>query len=189
MGYFASAIVLLIQMALSAYIYVLMLRFLLQKRGANYHNPVIQLIIRLTDCVVKPLKKLVPSFRGYDFAIVILVLVLELISVLLLQLFHIKSSSVLLSTTLLVIAEIGTKLVNIYFYAIIFQAIVSWMPNLYNNPASEILYLLCEPLLLRSRKMIPPVAGFDLSAIPVLIFLYVINMFVFGGIINACTNL
>jgi YggT family protein len=45
-----------------------------------------------------------------------------------------------------------------------------------HNPVVGILYSLNEPLLGRARRLIPPISGFDLSPIVVMIFLQLLNL-------------
>ena len=118
MGYFASAFILLLQTVIGAIVYVLMLRLILQKMRANYHNPLIQLLVKLSDWIVKPFKRVCPNYKGYDFAVIVPLLGLSIISALLLALFHITNLASVFGVILVIIAEIGKKLINIYFFAI-----------------------------------------------------------------------
>lgn len=49
------ALIFIINFVFDTYIFILLLRLLLQKMGANWHNPVSQLVIKVTEPVVKPL--------------------------------------------------------------------------------------------------------------------------------------
>jgi YggT family protein len=52
---------------------------------------------------------------------------------------------------------------NLYTVSMTFQAILSWFGPGVNNPASNILWSMNEPLLRPIRRVMPPVAGLDLS--------------------------
>ena len=43
--------------------------------------------------------------------------------------------------------------------------LLSWLPQLQRHPVSEVLFRLSEPLLMPIRRVIPPIAGFDLSGL------------------------
>ena len=50
------------------YLLMMLLRFLLQTARADFYNPVSQSIVRFTDPLVKPLRMIIPGYRGIDFA-------------------------------------------------------------------------------------------------------------------------
>ena len=62
------------------YVLCFVLRFVLQATRADFHNPLSQLIVRVTNPVVLPLRRLVPGFRGLDMSSLIVVLVLEVVA-------------------------------------------------------------------------------------------------------------
>ena len=47
---------------------VVMLRFLLQVVRADFYNPISQFIVKVTNPLLLPLRKLVPGLWGYDMA-------------------------------------------------------------------------------------------------------------------------
>jgi YggT family protein len=59
-----------------------------------------------------------------------------------------------------------------------FQAILSWFGPGVNNPTSNILWSMNEPLLRPIRRVIPPVSGLDLSPLVAIIGLQVLVMLV-----------
>ena len=182
---FTNAGFFLIEVIFDVYIIVLMLRLILQKVGASYHNPVSQLIIRLTDTLVAPLQRITPGFKGFDFAIILLVLVFEIIQMILLMWLRFDIVPGFGGTVVVAIGMIGRKLMNLYFWSIIIWALMSWIPNLQRSPTAEIVYLITDPIMRRVRRVIPTIAGFDLSPIFVLIVLQLISMLAFDPIITA----
>ena len=73
---------LLIETAFGLLIYVVLLRFWMQALRAPFRNPVGQFVIALTDWAVLPLRRVVPSFRGYDlssFAVAWLAQILKMV--------------------------------------------------------------------------------------------------------------
>ena len=75
-------------------------------------------------------------------------------------------------------AELLELAFNVFIFAIIIQAILSWINPGHYNPVSSLLYSLNEPLLRPARRLIPPIQGLDLSPLVVLIALQVIKMLV-----------
>nr|MCH9670167.1 YggT family protein [Gammaproteobacteria bacterium] len=57
-----------------------------------------------------------------------------------------------------------------FFFSILIQVILSWVnQGGGHNPVVGVLHALNEPLLRPARRMIPPISGFDLSPIVVII--------------------
>ncbi len=69
---------------------------------------------------------------------------------------------------------LGTFL-SIYFWVMLAYALVSWFPNLRRYRVTDYLAMLVEPVLAPVRRVIPPVAGLDLSFIIVLLVIQWVN--------------
>ena len=78
----------------------------------------------------------------------------------------------------LAFAELLNQLINIFFFAILALAILSWLSPLTHGALVEVVYRVCEPLLRPVRRVLPTIAGFDLSPIPILIILKLITLLV-----------
>jgi YggT family protein len=159
------------------YILLLMVRFLLQWVRADFYNPISQFIVKVTNPPLRPLRRIIPGWGGIDFAAVVLMLVLQLLSLTLVLLMRGQGVP---PVTLLVwsLAELAALIINIYIGAILIQAVISWInPGTY-NPVVTLLHSLTEPLLRPARRLLPPMSGFDFSPILVLIALNVLKMLV-----------
>jgi YggT family protein len=64
---------------------------------------------------------------------------------------------------------------NIYFFVMLAYALVSWFPSLRRYRATDYLAMLVEPVLAPVRRVIPPIAGLDLSFLLVLLLLQWVN--------------
>jgi YggT family protein len=53
-----------------------MIRFLLQWVRADFYNPISQFIVRVTSPVLRPLRQVIPGYRGLDLASLVLAWVL-----------------------------------------------------------------------------------------------------------------
>lgn len=168
-----------IEVLLNYFVYLLLLRLLLQRLKVNYFNRFVQLLVKLTDFIVRPAQKLIPSFKGYDLALLFLVLVTQGLAVFLMASVGPQNSRLFLGAFFVIIGQLGVKVVNIYFYAIIIQAVLSWLPALQTGPFIELVYRIADPILRYARRWIPPIAGFDLSPIPVLLLFHLIQQGVF----------
>jgi len=157
------------------YILAVMLRFLLGAVRADFYNPVSQFLVRITNPLLVPLRKLIPGIRNFDTASLVLMLLLQLIAL---------TIVVLLRGTIppiptLVLAAAGKLLlllINVYFFCIIIQVIISWInPGTY-NPVLGLLHSITQPLLRPVQRLIPPVSGIDISPVFVIIGLQALRM-------------
>ncbi|MDT8383572.1 MAG: YggT family protein [Gammaproteobacteria bacterium] len=167
-SYAGNAGVFLVQTLFGLYIGAVMIRFLLARVRADFYNPVSQFLVKVTNPTLVPLRRLIPSMLGIDVASVVLMLGLQL-----LELFVIGLISGLglqpLGLVVLSLAELLSLLLQIYFFTILIQVVLSWVSPGNYNPAVALLYSLNEPLLGRARRLLPPIQGFDLSPIVVMI--------------------
>ena len=78
----------------------------------------------------------------------------------------------IVSLLILSIADILYLLAYLYIFALIIQAILSFItpPDQY-NPISSFLYRLNEPLLRPIRRRVPPAGGFDFSVLIAIILI------------------
>ncbi len=190
MNVLSNALSLVINIIVDLYIYVLLARLLFQKFGAPWHNPICQFVVRMTEPVIKPFRKVLPGIGGFDLAIIALAMILEGVQAYLVFLIKFGTMINLLGALVLVVGYLGIKLVNIFFYATIIGAIMSWFPALqYSNPLGAIIHLITEPLLRQARRFIPIISGFDFSPLVIIIVLLLVNVLVFNQIILFGTRL
>src|SRR5262245_38239331 len=74
-----DALIFLIETLFNLYVLILMLRVVLQWVGANFYNPISQFVLKLTNPVVTPLRKILPPFKGIDIASLLILTSLEFI--------------------------------------------------------------------------------------------------------------
>ncbi len=169
---FTRAALFLISTLFNLYIFILVLRLILALARANYFNPVTQLIIKLTQPLVAPLRRVLPNFRGLEFSTLVLIIFFEILKIILLSLLTIGLPDVMM---VFVIAFLDTikMILNTFFYAILLQALLSWFQPGY-SPANQILQQITAPILTPVRRILPPMNGIDFSPIPALILLQVL---------------
>ena len=74
--------------------------------------------------------------------------------------------------------SLAITVLQFYWFAILVYVILSWVaPGTY-SPSASLLASLCEPLLRPVRRLIPPLAGLDLSAVFVLIALQALQILI-----------
>ena len=162
--YWAAPLIFLIDTIFSLYLFALVLRFLFQWSGADYQNPLSQFLIRITHPPLKFLRRFIPSFGRIDTAALALMLALQMLSDALIFLIQGGMPSMAF-VAIWSLAQLLELVLNVYFYAILIRAVLSWIGPTAYNPAVSLLYSLTEPLLQASRRLLPASGGMDFSPI------------------------
>jgi YggT family protein len=176
-NYLTNPLEFLISTLFGLYILAFMLRFLLGAVRADFYNPVSQFLVRITNPLLVPLRKVLPGIGKLDTAAVVIMLILQFTALSLIVLLR-GNGFPLPALLLATVAELVALLLNVYMVAIIVQVIISWVnPGSY-NPVTGLLYSLTEPVMRPIRKLLPPVSGIDLSPLFALIGLQVLKMLI-----------
>jgi YggT family protein len=158
-----NALVFIVETLLTLALFVFLLRLLLQWSRADFRNPVAQAVVRLTNPLVLPLRRLLPPVGRIDTASVVAVALLAFVEVAILY----SMRGVHLSGPLIWLREIVLQIVRTtlwtYFYAIFLYALLSLIAPGGYSPVQSLLTSLCEPVLRPIRTVIPSVASLDLS--------------------------
>ena len=158
----------LIGTLLDLYTTAVILRLLLQWVRADFYNPVCQFLVKVTNPVIIPLRRVIPPIRKLDTASVVVILALEILSVWIAS--RISSSPLdFQQIIILSLMKLGATVLMTYFFLIIASVILSWVGARMQHPAVPLVYQLTEPVLAPFRKFIPPIAGIDLSPLFALI--------------------
>lgn len=166
----SNALFYLVSTLFEVYLWVLMLRIILQFVRADFYNPISQLIWQMTQPIVRPMQRVFPKFRQYDTAAALLMLVVATV--------YIYVATALLGYDVTPLGALWYALLklvvltlNLFTFSLVVQAILSWVGPGVNNPAGSILWSLNEPLLRPVRRVIPPFSGLDLSPLLVIVAL------------------
>ena len=170
MATFAEVLRYLTQTAFGFYIFAVLLRLLLQLARADFYNPISQFVVKLSNPLVLPLRRVIPSIGRLDSATVLLALMLQfLATIIVLGLLGVPFGT---PNPLIVIvwSAVGilSLVVKVYFFAILAMIIFSWIAPHSHHPALALLHQLTEPAMAPLRRLLPPMGGLDLS--PILAF-------------------
>lgn len=158
-----SALIFIVDTLLSLALFVVLARLLLQWARADFRNPIAQAVVRLTNPLILPMRRVLPPIGKVDTASVLAVLIVATIKV---AIYFALTSVGPLPPELWVRAvaiELVQALLRTYFYAILLYALLSLIAPGGYSPLQSILTSLCEPVLRPIRRLIPPIAGIDLS--------------------------
>jgi YggT family protein len=166
----SGAVIYLIATITDLYVTAILLRLLLQWVRADFYNPICQFLIRITNPVLAPARRLIPSVGKLDTASVVVMLLLELAQLAAIGLIS-KTEYGLQFLLLFAIRKLLVTLLLTYLVLIIARVIVSWIANQSRHPLIPLIYQLTEPVLRPFSRVIPPLGGIDLSPLFALIAL------------------
>jgi YggT family protein len=163
-----SALIFIVKTLTDLYLLAFLLRFILQWVRASYYNPLSQFVLKVTSPLVVPARRMLPSIAGLDIPTLIVLVALEAIATWVL--------CALVGVTLPVgvfLLYVALRLValTLWFYtmALFIYVLLSWFGGRGAGPMALVLHELVEPLLRPVRRVLPPIAGLDLS--PLLVML------------------
>jgi YggT family protein len=156
---------------------VFLLRVLLPLARADSRNQLSQAVIRMTNPLVMPLRKVLPPIGKVDTASVVALIIVQAAAVAMMWLLGGYPGIFTPAQFIYVVfLTLLTTILRFYIFALLLYVILSWIaPGTY-SPAAALLDQLCEPLLRPVRRLIPPLAGIDFSALFVIIGLQAINI-------------
>ena len=151
------------------YLLAFLLRFLLQWVRADFYNPVTQAIVQITNPLVRPAQRFIPTSRSVDVPTLVLLVILEgILTWFLLRIGGIPAGS-LAPLPVLILFRIISLALWFYSLSILIYVILSWIGPRGRHPVAAVLAELNEPVLRPARRLIPTIAGLDLSPLLVLI--------------------
>lgn len=171
-----SALTFLINTITDLYVFLLIARLILVWVHSDRYNYFMRLIDQLTGKIVVKLKPYLPDSKGIELSTLFLIISIECVKFLLLSLLTLTLPNIL-GLLVLSIAETFKLTLNVFFYGILLQVILSWLPNGYHD-AYAVLAALTAPVMRPIRRMVRPVNGLDISPIPALISLQLIVILV-----------
>jgi len=149
-----------------------LLRLYMQYHRVPFGNPLGRFVFAITDWIVMPLRRVVPSYKRWDLASPIAAWLLVMAKFLLLWLLmgNMSRIAVLPLVSLIGLAQLAisglTALLVVY-------AVLSWVPGA-NSMLFDLIGRLAEPLVRPFRKLIPLIGGIDLSPLVAIVVLQVI---------------
>jgi YggT family protein len=153
----------IVRALLSIALFFVLIRLLLQWARADFRNPICQAVVRLTNPLVMPLRRVLPPIGKLDTASVVAVLLVAAVEVLILGALHGGGFPGTLQWAKGVLLEIAWLLLQTYLVGIFLYALLSLIAPGGYSPVQSVLASLCEPVLRPIRRLIPAVAGLDLS--------------------------
>lgn len=158
-----DALAYLVDSLLTLYLYVLILRFVMQLTRADFRNQIANFVVVVTNPVIVPLRRVLPPIGKVDTASVLSIILVAAANIALLSL--IAGSGVLdpYHFGWLLFFTLVRTFLTFFLGAIIVYAILSFVVPAGYNPVMALLISVVEPVLRPFRRIIPPIASIDLS--------------------------
>ncbi|WP_223472134.1 MULTISPECIES: YggT family protein [unclassified Pseudomonas] len=177
-----TAAVYVLQTLGSMYLLIVLLRFVLQLVRANFYNPLCQFIVKATQPLLKPLRRIIPSLFGLDMSSLVLAILVQLALMALTLLLTYGTTGNPLQLLIWSLIGVTALFLKIFFFAMIISVILSWVAPSSHNPGAELVNQICEPALAPFRRILPNLGGLDISPILAFMVLKLIDMLVINNL-------
>jgi YggT family protein len=136
-----------------------LLRVALQSVRAPFVNPLVQWVYTMTNPILRPIQKILPTWRNFNFASLFCMFVLGLICAALIGLW-VAGWQVLLAFALTQMMQV---VCSFYWGLILLVIIFSFVEPRAGNAFVPIIYRLVTPLLRPIQRVLPPLGPVDFS--------------------------
>jgi len=168
-----EAIIYLLRFVFDALLMILIMRVWLQWVKADFYNPLCQFIVKVSNPLVVPLRRIIPGLAGMDLATIVVAYAVATLKFVTLAALSGESLGALAFYIglLVLLKQAGFML----FVIMIIMAIMSWVVQGY-NPTLAIFHQLTTPFLDPIRRFMPNLGGLDLSMIVAFLIMNVVNI-------------
>lgn len=156
----------LISSLFDLYLFILVVRLVLVFAGANWFDPMTQFIVKATNFIITPLRRMIPNINRLETSTLIVILAMEAIKFTVISLISVGTPNIL-GVLVLSLADTFKLFVQFFFYAILIQVVMSWIQP--QAPVMQLLYRVTSPIMRPVQRLIPPIGGMDISPIPAML--------------------
>jgi len=175
-----EAINYLLGFVFDALLMILVVRVWLQLVRADFYNPMSQFVVKVSNPLVLPFRRVIPGFGGIDLATLVLAYLIASLKFILIPLLNggdVDIVSAMFLGLIYLVKQTGVLL----FIIMLVMALMSWVVQGY-NPTQVIFHQLTDPVLKPIRRIIPSIGGLDLSILAAFLLLNVLNILLSGWI-------
>ena len=167
----------IVQPLFSLAMLLIAVRFLAQLCGVSGYNPISMTLRRVTNVIVLPLSRLLPSGNRFSPGALLALILIQVAFIALMfgLVGQLDAFNVLQALIWSALGAAGL-LVSIIFYSVIAMIVVSFLAPQSSHPAVEFIWELTEPVMAPLRQVLPPIGGLDFSPIILFIALNVIRV-------------
>jgi len=157
-----EAIRYIVDMLLWLLLLAFVLRLLFQLVRADFRDPMADAIVRVTNWLILPLRKLLPPIGKVDTATVVAVLLVAGARTFIIMAMAGGVGDLLVFLRITLLDLVGLVL-RIYLFAMLLYWLTSFVSPSGYAPGVRLLAQLCEPILKRVRRVIPRIGQIDFS--------------------------
>jgi YggT family protein len=141
------------------------LRLLFQWVRANFRDPMADAIVRVTNWLILPLRKLLPPIGKVDTATVVAVVAVA--SVRTFASLELAGQGVgdVVQFLRITVVNLADLTLRVYLFALLLYWLTSFVSPGGYAPGVRLLAQLCEPVLKPVRRIIPPIGQIDFSVL------------------------
>lgn len=161
----------LIDLAIRLVTLLFLLRFMLQAVDADRFNPLSQAVVKGSDPLAKPLRKLLPNMGRWDLASLLLAWAMGVLFV------YLVTMGTADPIQAIAIGAVRTTLVWVQFYwwSILIIVVVSFINQGSYHPVIGLLDQLLNPIMAPLRNLLPTMGPLDFSPLVALIMLSLVQ--------------
>ena len=175
---FDQALKFLLDTAFGLVTYAFLLRFTMQWLRAPFRNPLGQAVVALTDWAVKPVRRVIPGYKGLDGSTLFLAWVAEFAWLIALELLvgpGTFDAALAMTLALFACVELVKAALWLLIIVVFAQAILSW--TVPDGPFAGVLNALTFRFLAPIRRRVPPLGGtLDLSPLIMIVAVQLLLM-------------
>jgi YggT family protein len=179
-----NSITFILDPLIGLYIFTFALRLGMQWVRADFRNPIVQFVLKVTNPLVAPLGRFLPRVYKIDTATLAAYVILCWAGMGILTILECSVVPRLPAVLGLGIIYGLRLLLSTYSYIVIGYVILSWIGQGGYNPSimmlASILREMAQPVMRPVQRFIPPIAGLDLSPIFLLIALQAVAQMLFS---------
>ena len=150
-----------------------LLRLLLQWARVDFRNPLARAVLQITNPLVLPLRRLLPSVGALDTAAIVAVILVQALRHALIVWLATGSGANVPTLLLGSLLSLVDTVLLLYIVLLFVWVVLSWVSP---DPMSYIIGQVLAPLLQPFQRAVPTLAGLDLSPLFLILTLQVARM-------------
>jgi YggT family protein len=162
-----EAITYIVDILLWLLLLAFVLRLMLQLVRADFRDPMADAIVRVTNWLILPLRRVLPPIRKIDTATVVAVLLITVGYGFIINLLfgHPRWPPDPWDLARVCCLTLIGMVLRIYLFALLIYALTSFIAPGGYAPGVRLLAQICEPVLRPVRRIIPPIGQIDFSVL------------------------
>lgn len=159
------------------FVFLLLARFHFQWMRVSFRNEIGNFVIALTNWVVMPARRLIPSVGGFDVPTLLVAWVMQAATLAIVYTIRghdLAATPGPAAAALFALAFVDLVRFSLFIlvFALIVQAVLSWTNP--HSPMSGIFDAMVRPFLRPIRRFVPPISNIDLSPLVLIVLLQVL---------------